>query len=965
MLSPQFLQDLSLVESLGVGVAVVAADGRQTYVNPAFCKMVGYSPAELLNATPPYVYWPPEELPRIEAAFRATLDGGAPEGGVELRFRDKNERRFDVLVKVTPLKGNATGSWVAAVTGITPHARSHRGQSLLVEAGRVLGVSLNYQDTLRSLAHLCVPALADYCLIDLLNEDGEIQRVEIAHRDQRRVGELWEMYRRWPAQLSDHTGIGYVLRERKPILASVVPDEMLAGFTTEPDRLRMLRGMELKSCIIVPMIARDRVLGAITLNSSSSERIFAESDLAMAIALAERAALAVDNARLFQELQTQILGRANLEADLGLALTAGGFGYWTYDVVSGEVYWDRRYREIFGLSATADPTFDAGIAAVHPQDRQRVVDAITEAASHGTDYIAEFRVSLREDVHWIMARGRAFRGANGEIIRMAGFVLDITERVRNEDRWREISSRLDLALSHSGLGDWSWDAATDLVTMSQRAADTFGIPVEPRITWTEMRSLLHPADAEMAAAAVINALANHSEYRVEYRVRNPHDGYRWVEARGRGLYDQGAAVGMIGIVQDVTERRRANDAANILAQAGPALASLQPETILQGLVDLCAGTIGDYAVAYIVREDGQIDGVASAHAIADMQPVVAELARVARPDPDATHLVAQAAVTGQPVFIKRATTEFIQATALNSRHVELLSILRPTGAIAVPLLARGRAVAVLVVVRVENGLELFGDDDVAVIAELADRAALAVDNATLYQQAQQANSVKAQFLATISHELRTPLNAIVGYTELLEVGIAGSITPAQTDFLKRIKASAGHQLNLVEDVLTFATLEAGRPTLRYEMVDIAQLLSEVESILAPAAAQKSLEISISCPVGMNTDTDRAKLRQILLNIVGNAVKFTPAGEIRITAAQEDVRLTIEVTDQGIGIPLEMHETVFKPFFQVDQSRTRQIGGAGLGLSITQRLVDLLGGSINLASMPGVGTTFTITIPSLR
>jgi PAS domain S-box-containing protein len=961
MINASLQQATNLVDSVGIGLATVDRAGVQSYVNPAFCHMTGFQADELLGRHPPYPYWPPEELGRIQAAFNATLAGEAPEQGVELRFCRKDGTRFDVMVSVTPIQSGE--GWIAAVTRITPHARTRRGQSLLIEAGTVLGASLDYEATLRSLAHLCVPALADYCLIDLLREAGEIERVEISHRDQRRVSDLWEMSRRWPAQMSDGSGIGYVLRERQPVLASVVTDEMLTSFTKDPERLAMLRAMEVRSCIIVPMIARDRVLGAVTLNSSSSERIFAESDLEMAVALAERAAVAVDNARLFNELQTQMRGREILEADLGLALKAGGFGYWTYDVASGVVTWDPKYREIFGLSAHEAPTFEAGISAVHADDRKRVAEAIASAAQNGEDYHEEFRAVVAGNVRWIMARGRGFRGGDGAIVRMAGFVLDITERVQSENRWRNLSGRLDLALSHSGLGDWSWDASTDLVRFSTRAAELFGIPVEPSMTWTEMRTLLHPADAEMAAQAVTESLLRQSEYHIEYRVRSEEAGYRWIEARGRGIYQEGEAVGMIGTVQDVTARRREQETANILAQAGSAMASLVPQTILEELVSLCVQTLGDYALAYVVEADGSIVPVVAQHSDPALQPIAAELAEVSRPRPGSDHLVARAITSALPVFIPRASQEIIEATATSARHLELLRILRPAGAVAVPLIARGRTFAVLAVARGESGLAHFTDDDMEVVAELAQRAALAVDNAALYQQAQTANAVKAQFLATISHELRTPLNAIIGYTELLEVGIAGEMSEEQQGYLSRVKSSAAHQLRLVEDVLSFARLDAGKPQITIESLEVSQLFAEVQSIIAPAANRKGLTLAFSCSAPITIESDRGKLRQVLLNIVSNAIKFSQAGEIRTTAALENGILVVEIADQGIGIPADKHDAIFQPFFQVDQSNTREAGGAGLGLSIARRFVGLLSGTIAVTSSPGAGATFTIRLPT--
>jgi PAS domain S-box-containing protein len=951
-----------LADSVGFGIAAVDASGRQTYVNAAFANMVGWTTVELVGMRAPYPYWPAEEHASIQSAFAQTLAGKAPEEGFELRFCHKNGTRFDVLVLVTALPNGA--GYVASVTKLTSYLRGRRAHSLLLEASRVLGSSLDYQTTLRTLAHITVPAIADYCLIDLLEDDGAVRRVEIAHRDQRRVPDLWAMYERWPADLSDATGIGAVLRTGRPVLASVITDEMLTAHTSDPDKLRQLRAMELRSCIIVPMVARDRTLGAITLNSSSSERVFTEHDLELAAALAERAAIAIDNARLHSNLQREMRDRRDLQADLHMATSAGGLGYWTYTPATGQVTWDDKYREIFGLPSGVAPTFEAGMSVVHPDDFERVQSSIARAARDMSEFRSELRIIRDGHIRWVLSRGRAVPNADGALHRLAGFVLDITDRIESEERWRKASQHLELALSHSGLGDWRWEAATDLVYFSQRAAEIFEIAVDPPMTWTQMQTLLHPEDADRAAKAVVHALEARTEYAIEYRVRSRDLGYRWVEAHARGVYnDSGVALSMVGTLQDVTERRRAEEAARVLAAAGPALTALDPDNILKELVRLAADHLGDYALAYHVREDGSIRPAATAHKNNDLAELVAEVARIATPRPDSSHMVARAAATGQPVGIARASRDVIEAAALNPRHLELLRALRPSGAIAVPLIARGRTVAVYAVARAEGGREDFTQADFDVIIELASRAALAFDNAQLYQAAHLEDAAKGQFIATISHELRTPLNAIIGYTDLLDAGVAGRLTETQTDFIRRIRTSAGHQAALVEDILDFSRLEAGQQVVDMAPVHLGKLLADVRDVMLPVATAKMLELTVdSSAADLVVNSDAARLRQIVINLVGNAVKFTDAGRISVQTAVRNGRLNIAVSDTGPGIPAAQHAAIFQPFYQVDQSRTRKNGGAGLGLSIAMRLVRSLRGDITVTSEPGNGSTFTVTLP---
>jgi signal transduction histidine kinase len=243
--------------------------------------------------------------------------------------------------------------------------------------------------------------------------------------------------------------------------------------------------------------------------------------------------------------------------------------------------------------------------------------------------------------------------------------------------------------------------------------------------------------------------------------------------------------------------------------------------------------------------------------------------------------------------------------------------------------------------------------------------------ATLYQEelrerAQAASDAKSAFLATMSHELRTPLTAIIGYEELLHDGITGPVTSQQRLQLERIKHSATHLLALIDDVLTLARTEARQEVLQSEPVEIAPIVESAASIVAPLATQKGLGFDCHMPEGSHKlQTDALKLRQILVNLLGNAVKFSESGSVSLTVQASEEGLTFIVTDTGIGIPPRYLEQVFDPFFQVQHTMTRRIGGSGLGLSVSRRLARLMGGDITVESRVGAGTTFRLHLPSLE
>lgn len=231
-------------------------------------------------------------------------------------------------------------------------------------------------------------------------------------------------------------------------------------------------------------------------------------------------------------------------------------------------------------------------------------------------------------------------------------------------------------------------------------------------------------------------------------------------------------------------------------------------------------------------------------------------------------------------------------------------------------------------------------------------------------EAESANGAKSDFLAVMSHELRTPLAAIMGYQELLADGITGPVTDAQAQQLGRIKASARHLLSLIDEILTFTRLDAGRETVIPETFLLDDALREACEIVEPLATAKKLEMRIVSPgPGAKVESDQTKIRQILVNLLSNAVKFTDKGTVSAEATVHGDDFELKVSDTGIGIQPEHLHKIFDPFWQVEQKATRRATGTGLGLTVTKRLANLLGGDVDVMSKLGEGTTFTVTLPT--
>jgi PAS domain S-box-containing protein len=258
------------------------------------------------------------------------------------------------------------------------------------------------------------------------------------------------------------------------------------------------------------------------------------------------------------------------------------------------------------------------------------------------------------------------------------------------------------------------------------------------------------------------------------------------------------------------------------------------------------------------------------------------------------------------------------------------------------------------------------DAGVAIFWDVTEQHKAEQELRTARLEAESANRAKSEFLAVMSHELRTPLSAIIGYEELLFDGITGPVNEGQRTQLARIKASATHLLSLIDEVLTLSRVEAGREVSRPERVPVFAALHEASIIAEPLAQEKKLELRVR-PVAKDLEVwaDPTKLRQILLNLLTNAIKFTDAGSVELESRKCDDCVEMMVRDTGIGIAPANHDRIFDTFWQVEQKSTRKVGGTGLGLSVSRRLAHLMGGDLTVQSKLGEGSTFTIRLPARR
>jgi signal transduction histidine kinase len=276
-----------------------------------------------------------------------------------------------------------------------------------------------------------------------------------------------------------------------------------------------------------------------------------------------------------------------------------------------------------------------------------------------------------------------------------------------------------------------------------------------------------------------------------------------------------------------------------------------------------------------------------------------------------------------------------------------------------PRLERGRAVVILCSARPDFPTQM----EAFLIRTAIEQGMIALEGSRLLRDLQEANQAKATFLATMSHELRTPLNAILGYVDLLELEIAGRLNDRQKQSLARVRAGSMHLQELIEGILSFARIDAGKVHVHRVRVDLRSLVHDTVALIEPLARARNLDLVVRTPDDpLLVSTDAAKVRQILLNLLSNAVKFTNHGSVTLDLRRGAADIVLSVTDTGVGIPPEEQARIFEPFRQVGDVYTQKSTGTGLGLSVSRELARLLGGDVTVDSTPSEGSVFTVVLP---
>ena len=558
-----------------------------------------------------------------------------------------------------------------------------------------------------------------------------------------------------------------------------------------------------------------------------------------------------------------------------------------------------------------------------------------------------------------------------------GIIRDITERKQIEEERRKSESSLAEAQRIAHMGNFEWDITADKLTWSDEVYRIYGFqPGSVAPSYRKFMEVVHPEDRVLVKESIDAALYGHQPYEFSHRVVLPDGEERIVYRRGRVVFgDEGEPLSMFGTAQDITIQKRAEeeilDKSRSLAGFSSNLKQLHrinttnyedQEELFSDYLQTGREILG-LDVGLISHIEGQSFTILAAESDIGLVPgMVLDLSETYCDEAVSTMRTSYSSNVGKderlscrPAYLNFKLESFISAPiwvgdeiygTLNFSSIKARR----------PFTEEEREIVELVAQSIGRSLEAHQAEEELKKAKEA---------------AEAANQAKSEFLANMSHEIRTPMNGVIGMTDLL---LDTDLSEEQREYAETVGASGEALLRIINDILDFSKIEAGRVQLESMDFDLRETVEQVAGLFANLAHQKGLELAsfIESDVPTALRGDPFRLRQIFTNLANNAIKFTESGEVILYARlveedREAAKIRFEVRDTGIGVTPEQQERLFSAFSQADASTTRRYGGTGLGLTICQRLVRLMGGEIGVDSEPGLhpGSTFWFTVPLKR
>jgi len=637
-------------------------------------------------------------------------------------------------------------------------------------------------------------------------------------------------------------------------------------------------------------------------------------------------------------------------------------------------YVSRLLSEHWRVEAVAD-----GSAALAAARRERPDLVLTDVMMPGLDGFGLLR-ELRADASLaatpvLMLSARAGDEASVEGLEAGAddYLVkpfssrELVARVATHLQLHRSRERLDLALKGADLVAWDWNVQTGEFIHNARWAELRGYtPGELPQRIESLLGSVHPDDLPRMEQALRDHFeGRRAEYTAELRIATKDGRWVWIVQRGKVFArdGQGRPLRVAGTSLDITRRKRVEMEQRFLAEVGPSLhQSLVVEQTVSALADLVVKHLADYCVIDLVEDNGEIRRAKVACSLEKKRALAEEFARLPLGGQRAPILL-QVLKGGTKLLFETVATDDLEEWALNEEHLRLLRESEVRSLLWVPLLGRDRVLGGFCLASATSARQ-YGSGDLQLAEDLARRAALSLDNARLYRAAERAIADRDEVLALVAHDLRNPLGSIVMQASLLKEH-AGVPESRARKASERIERAATRMGRLIQDLLDVTRVEAGQLALERAVLLARDVAAEAVDAQKALASASSIELRLDV-AGRPLDIfgDHHRLQQVFENLIGNAVKFTPAGgRITVGVASQGASVLCYVRDTGSGIPADEQPHLFDRFWQARRSRAEHRSGTGLGLAIVKGIIEAHGGRIWVESAAGEGSTFYFTIPA--
>jgi PAS domain S-box-containing protein len=610
-------------------------------------------------------------------------------------------------------------------------------------------------------------------------------------------------------------------------------------------------------------------------------------------------------------------------------------GAWEVDLISNEAWWsDEQYR-VNGITKSNEPLRqDAFLSLVHGGDQEMMRQAFADLFAHGS-FEGDYRI-VRPDgeVRHVHGFARAIVDEAGRPIRLAGTNYDITERKCAEAAILASAARLNDAQRIAKVGSWELDLVSGELFWSDEIFRLFEI--DPSVfgaTYEAFLNLVHAEDRDCVNQAYTDSVANRMPYEITHRLRMPDGRIKWVNECGETSYDdQGKALRSVGTVQDVTEQKRMDAE---LHRHREHLEEMVQERTAELRQAQRIGHMGNWTLNLASGGLTWSD----------------EIFRIFGHQPGAFSPTLERFMSSvHPADVASVKQAIQEACADGLHHSIDHRIFLPDGEL--------RWVN-------ESGMAVFDASGNPVslsgtVQDITERKQVEQAMSEAKEAAEQANLAKSEFLSRMSHELRTPMNAILGFSQLLKMEV---LTPDQQDFVHQIHRAGDHLLELINELLDLARIEAGKLPTALKVTPLRPLAEQAAQLIRPLLQKSGLTLINQCEPDVAVLADATRLKQVLVNLLSNAAKYNRQGGSIIIGCHllDGERMRLSVTDSGAGIAPENLGLLFQPFERLGVSELTAIEGAGIGLAISKRLMELMGGSVGVESTPGRGSTFWIEL----